>query len=83
MDSSRIGKIEKARRYAEEARERITFAQFRATIRGDNDSHDVAFDNGRWTCNCHYFDTHGDCSHTMAMQRVLGEMIPEPLATAA
>lgn len=83
MDSSRIGKIEKARRYADEARERFVFEQFHVIVRGDNDSHAVTFDHGRWTCTCHYFETHGDCSHTMAMERFLKDMIAEPLPNAA
>lgn len=83
MDSSRISRIEKARRYAEEAHERVVMYQFNATVKGDNDSHRVTFDHGRWTCTCHYFQMHGDCSHTMAMERVLNGMIAEPLPSAA
>lgn len=87
MDSSMIGKIEKARRYATEARGRIVFDQFSATIDGDNDSHTVAFDHGQWTCGCHYFEMHGWCSHTKAMEYLLEGMMrdsqPETLPSAA
>ncbi len=89
MDSSMIGKIEKARRYASEANGRVVFDQFRATVQGDNNTYTVAFDKGRWSCGCHYFTSHGVCSHTMTMERVLNGMMPpasenEPaLATAA
>jgi hypothetical protein len=76
MDSSMIGKIEKARRYAAEAHNRVVFDQFRATVQGDNNSYTVAFDKGRWSCGCHYFASHGLCSHTMTLERVLGGMMP-------
>jgi hypothetical protein len=76
MDSSMIGKIEKAKRYAAEAKRRVVFTQFRVTIEGDNNSWVVSFDAGHWTCGCHYFSTHGLCQHTMAMERVLGSMLP-------
>lgn len=78
MDSSMIGKIEKARRYASEAHERIVFDQFHATINGDNDSHTVFYDDGTWTCGCNYFMHHGWCSHTKAMEYLLEGMMPEP-----
>lgn len=87
MDSSMIGKIEKARRYATEARGRIIFDQFHATINGDNDSHTVLYDDGRWTCGCNYFHHHGWCSHTKAMEYLLDGMMPQeqdtPLPSAA
>ena len=87
MDSSMIGKIEKARRYASEAHERISFDQFRADIKGDNDAHTVQYDEGTWSCGCHYFQTHKWCSHTKAMEYLLEGMMPEgtsaPLPSAA
>lgn len=76
MDSSMIGKIEKAKRYAAEQNRRVVFKQFRVALEGDNSTYDVAFDAGRWSCGCKYFATHGLCSHTMAMERVLGVMLP-------
>ncbi len=79
MDSSMIGKIEKARRYASEAQQRVAFDQFRATVQGDNNSYTVAFDKGRWSCGCRYFSVHGVCSHTMTMERVLEGMMPSPV----
>jgi hypothetical protein len=76
MDSSMIGKIEKAKRYAAEADRRVAFTQFRVTLQGDNNTWTVSFDSGRWSCGCHYFSTHGLCQHTMTMERVLGSMLP-------
>ena len=75
MNSSMISKIAKARRYAEEP-ERIQFTRFEATFRGENDVHTTNYDNGEWHCTCRFFHDWGDCSHTMAMQRVLGVTIP-------
>jgi hypothetical protein len=76
MDSSMIGKIEKAKRYAAEAQRRVVFQQFRVSLEGDNNTYTVAFDTGRWSCGCRYFESHGLCSHTMTMERVLGGMLP-------
>jgi hypothetical protein len=75
MDSGMIGKIEKARRYAEEP-ERIVFEEFHVTIKGDHDSHLVSFVGGQWNCDCGFFARRGLCSHTMTLERVLGVMLP-------
>jgi hypothetical protein len=75
MQSSLIGKIEKAKRYAEE-RDRVKFAELTVKFRGDNDEYVLAFRQGKWTCSCHHFASEGICSHIMALQRILGEMLP-------
>jgi hypothetical protein len=82
MDYAMIGKIEKAKRYAEE-RDRIQFSNFEVTIRGENNTHTVKYDNNRWQCTCSFFHSHGVCSHTMAMERVLEKMIPSRSSSAA
>lgn len=74
MDSGMIGKIQKAKQYAEE-KDRIEFTQFSVILHGTNDDHRVTYENGRWNCQCSFFASHGVCSHTMAMERVLGEML--------
>ncbi len=76
MDYGMIGKIEKAKRYAEQ-RERIHFESFRATLDGDNNPHVVEFSAGEWTCDCDFFATRGVCSHTMALERILEGMLTE------
>ena len=82
MDSGMIGKIEKAKRYAEET-ERICFEQFRVKLEGANSQHTVSYDGGTWNCTCNFFASRGVCSHTMAMERVLGVMLPpEAIAPA-
>ncbi len=85
MDSSIIGKIEKARQYAEE-KDRVNITSFTATFKGNHDQYDVRFENGAWRCECRFFATRDRCSHTMALQRILDEMLtpqqPEPASTS-
>ena len=80
MQSSLIGKIEKAKRYAEE-RDRITFSDFTVNFRGENDNHTLSFRDGHWHCSCHFFSGWGLCSHTMALQRILSGMLPKEALT--
>ena len=81
MDYGMIGKIEKAKRYAEE-RERISIEQFRATFEGENNPHTVEFIDGQWRCDCNFFFSRGVCSHTMALERILEGMLRTPLEIA-
>jgi hypothetical protein len=76
MDYGIIGKIEKAKRYAQE-RERFCFNKFHVTFSGDNNNHEVSFDSGVFHCDCEYFVVHKRCSHTMALERLLEKMLPE------
>jgi hypothetical protein len=80
MDYGMIGKIEKAKRYAQEP-DRFQFDQFRITFRGDNNNHQVQFDQGKWQCDCDFFHIRGVCCHTMALERILDSMltIPSPV----
>ncbi len=74
MNSSLIGKIEKARRYAEE-RERVQFSEFTASVAGDNDTYLVQYRDGGWHCTCNYFLGRGLCCHTMALEKILEGMM--------
>ncbi|MDP6346965.1 MAG: hypothetical protein QGH23_05975 [Dehalococcoidia bacterium] len=74
MQSSLIGKIEKARRYAGEP-DRISFSSFTIRFRGENNQHRVSFNEGQWQCSCSFFSDREVCSHTMAMERVLAGML--------
>jgi hypothetical protein len=74
MDHMMIGKIEKAKRYANQ-RERIHFTQFTVVLNGDNNPHTVHYDNGQWSCDCDFFKLRGMCSHTMAMEKILDPMV--------
>lgn len=78
MNSSMIGKIEKARRYAEEP-ERVKFQAFTVSFQGANDVHTVTMNGDEFTCNCHFYEASGEgtCSHIMAMQRLLAPMLTE------
>ncbi len=78
MDYGMIGKIEKAKRYAQQ-RDRIRFESFSVTFEGENNPHTVQFQNGEWQCDCDFFQTRGRCSHTMALEIILKGMIPEPV----
>ena len=83
MDSSIIGKIEKAKQYAEE-KDRVNITSFAATFKGNHNQYAVRFEDGAWRCECHFFATREVCSHTMALQRSLDQMIieqPEPAPT--
>ena len=75
MDYGMIGKIQKAKRYAEE-RDRIHFHSFSVTLEGENNPHTVNFEDGKWDCDCDFFRTRGRCSHTMALEIILEKMIP-------
>ncbi|MBN1201158.1 MAG: SWIM zinc finger family protein [Anaerolineae bacterium] len=80
MDYGMISKIEKAKRYAEE-RDRIQFQSFSVTFDGENNPHTVTYQNGEWQCDCSFFKTRGVCSHSMALERILADMLPEPVRT--
>ncbi len=74
MDSGMIGKIQKAKRYAQEP-DRISFNEFEVTFKGNHGTYTVTYDKGKWECDCNFFASHGICSHTMALERVLGVML--------
>ena len=76
MQSSLIGKIEKAKRYAQET-DRITFSEFLVKFRGEHNDYTTSLKDGKWHCSCHFFSMWGLCSHTMALGRILGDMLPE------
>lgn len=76
MNSSIIGKIEKARRYAQEP-ERIRITALNATFHGSNDDYALSLGEGGWHCSCHTYAQFGSCAHIMAAQRLLGPMLPE------
>ena len=71
MDSAMIAKISKARQYAEEP-ERVTFQRLEVAFEGNHESYNVTYDHGTWRCGCDFFAQRGVCSHTMAMERLLG-----------
>ena len=76
MHSSLIGKIQKAHLYAQEP-ERLSFTQFTTTFNGENDSHTVSYDHGHWACTCDFFRGWDICCHTMAIEKLMGQMLPQ------
>jgi len=77
MDHGMIGKIEKAKRYAQE-RERFRFDEFQVTFAGENNQHQVSFDHGVFKCDCEFFLLRERCSHSMALEQLLDQMLPQP-----
>lgn len=82
MDYGMIGKIEKARRYAEE-RQRFRIETLKVTFDGDNNPHEITLINGVWQCDCDFFHSRGRCSHTMALEKILEGVqgLPEGVAS--
>ena len=80
MQSSLIGKIEKAKRYAQET-ERISLTEFSVKFQGEHDNYTTGYKDGKWHCSCQFFSGWGLCSHTMALERVLGNLLPNEALT--
>jgi hypothetical protein len=76
MDNGMIRKFAKAKQYAQE-RDRIKFTSFTVELDGKNNPHIVTYNQGEWQCDCDYFIGRGRCSHTMALEQVLEDMLPE------
>ena len=79
MQSSLISKIEKARRYAQE-RDRVHIQELTIDFRGDHNTYALSYSSGIWKCPCSFFSMHGTCSHTMALERMLGDLLAQPHA---
>ncbi len=77
MNSSLVGKIEKAKRYADERETRVRFSSFTVDVKGENESHTVRLEDNRLVCACEFFAGWGVCSHSMALERILGQMLPK------
>jgi len=74
MDYGMIGKIEKAKRYAKE-RDRFKVKNLIVIVGGENNPHEVHYDNGKWLCDCEFFQSRNRCSHTMALEMILEGMV--------
>ena len=82
MQSTLIGKIEKAKRYAQE-KKRVRFSALTAKFQGEHDLYSLEYSEGKMRCTCEFFAHHGLCSHTMALQKILEEMLPPDDVKAA
>ncbi len=80
VNSSVIGKIEKAKRYAQE-RNRMQFKSLSVDFHGENGDHKVSLEGDKWRCTCDFFAGYAVCAHTMALERVLEGMIPAAAAS--
>lgn len=80
MDDGMIRKYEKAKMYAEQP-ERMKVESMKVKFDGRNNPHAVEFREGAWACDCDFFVGRERCSHTMAMELVLGGMI-QPVKVA-
>lgn len=76
MLSSPIRKILKARSYAEEP-DRVTITDFHARFHGNNGDHNLSYSVDGWTCTCNFSRTWNYCSHSMALEKLLGPMVKE------
>lgn len=75
MQSSLIGKIQKAKRYSEEP-ERITITELTSTFRGGNGDYVVSYsESGGWSCTCEFSQSWGYCSHMIALEKLLAPMV--------
>jgi len=79
MDTSLVRKMEKAKDYAAQEG-RVTLMNCEATFRGDNSDHKISYESGEWSCTCYYFTSRWECSHTMAMQMMLSDMVKEAVS---
>ena len=74
IESSLVRKMEKAKDYAVQ-KDRVRLTNYTAEFRGDNGNHTISYEAGKWNCDCHYFDSHKTCSHTMAMEMMLQGLV--------
>jgi hypothetical protein len=80
QQSSLIGKIEKAKRYAQQP-ERVKINNFESNFKGENNDYMTGFTDGKWHCTCSFFSQMGVCSHTMALQRIMRPMLSDEALT--
>lgn len=79
MDNGMIRKFEKAKMYAEQP-ERIEIQSLVVSFDGRNNPHVVEMKDGNWHCDCDFFLTRGRCSHTMALELILKDILPTSLS---
>ncbi|MBN1230984.1 MAG: hypothetical protein JXA19_03860 [Anaerolineales bacterium] len=76
MDNGMIRKYEKAKMYAEQP-DRVVFKSIVVEFDGKNSPHSVVLKDGKWQCDCDFFHARGRCSHTMALEMMLKDMLPD------
>jgi len=82
MDYGMIGKIEKAKRYAQEP-QRITLQSLQVEFKGDNNTYEISLNDKGWHCSCPGYGQHKICPHIMSLERLLRPMLKrEPVPYA-
>jgi hypothetical protein len=76
MHSDLIGKIEKARHYAQEP-QRFTIDALHTNFHGGNHEHTIILKQHEWSCDCEAFHRHLTCAHVMALQKMFLPMLSE------
>lgn len=71
-----VSDVEKAKRYSEET-DRIHFITFDVSFKGNNSDHHTVYSHDGWECDCSDFKRSAYCSHTMALERILKQMLPQ------
>ena len=74
MDYSMIGKIQKAKQYAEQP-ERVTFNSMVVEFRGSNNTYKITLNAEGWHCTCPGFQKYAICPHIMTLERLFGPML--------
>ncbi len=75
MQSSLIGKIQKAIRYSEEP-ERVTITSLSSLFHGGNGEYEVTYSaESGWSCTCEFSQSWSYCSHTIALEKLLTPMV--------
>ncbi len=69
-----VSDVEKANRYAQET-DRMRLVEMNAGFRGDNGDHNVNLGDGQWDCTCSFFKSRNVCCHTMALERMLKDIV--------
>lgn len=82
MHSSLYGKVEKAKRYAQQP-ERVRIQEMKLTFHGEHDEYHVGLAGDEWQCSCHFFEGFGTCAHVMAVQRMFEVMLTPEARTSA
>lgn len=70
-----IGKVQKAKRYAQE-RERFHLQKLEIAVDGTNNQHHVSLKDGGLVCTCDFYQSREYCSHTMAIEEIMKGMEP-------
>lgn len=74
MDYSIIGKIQKAKQYAQEP-ERVTFNSFQVEFRGNNNTYTVTLSPDGWECTCPGYQKYAICPHIMTLEKLFAPML--------